>query len=181
MNDKTISYDDLIRYFSKFDSELTGRVGSRLSLYCLEGTALTITKRKNFSYDMDFIISRQDNIPVSEISGALELSEGFRVDPFVDGEFLDFYMPHDFKDYSRCVLSLENMDVYVLSSLDLFVLKGVASRDKDKLDMGSLKYKPDRDKILTRFEDLRFKTGRSEMKDKMRNNLVSFLDIVYAD
>ncbi|MGK0232225.1 MAG: hypothetical protein ACI9P9_000301 [Patescibacteria group bacterium] len=58
------------------DSELDGRLGKHLNLYCLIGTALTLSKKKNISYDMDFIISRDDHIPLSEISAELECSQG---------------------------------------------------------------------------------------------------------
>ena len=69
----------LFYYVNLIDSKLDG-YAKRVELYCVGGTALTLKERKTLSYDIDFVVSREDFRTLSSITAEIEYKEKVRID-----------------------------------------------------------------------------------------------------
>ena len=144
----------LFYYVNLIYSKLDG-YAKRVELYCVGGTALTLKERKTLSYDMDFVVSREDFRTLSGIVAEIENKEKVRIDLMPEGEHVDYYLPYDCKNYAKKVGLFKNLNLYILSNLDILIMKALAGREKDYDDIKGIVRKIKKERLFNRFEDLK--------------------------
>ena len=165
----------LIEYVNLIDSKLNGHT-KRIELYCVGGTALTLGEKKISSYDIDFVVSHEDFVTISGITAEIEYKEKVRIDLMPEGEHVDYFLPPDCKDYAKKAGLFKNLNLYILSDLDILIMKALAGREKDYEDIRGIVRKIKKERLFNRFEELRFKPGK---KEKLRRKLNEFIKRVY--
>lgn len=165
----------LVYYINLIDSKLEGYT-KKINMYCAGGTALTLGEKKTSSYDMDFVVSREDFRTLSGITAEIEYKGGVRIDLMPEGEHVDYFLPYDYKTYARKVGLFKNLNLYILSDLDIMLMKALAGRDKDYLHVECLKRKIKPEALLKRFEDLKFKKNK---KGKLKGKLDKSIRRIY--
>lgn len=157
----------LFYYINLIDSKLEGYT-KKIDMYCAGGTALTLREKKSLSYDLDFVVSREDFRTLSSITAEIEYKEKVRIDLMPEGEHVDYFLPYDYTEHARKFGLFKNINLYILSDLDILLMKSLAGRKKDYLDVESLKRKIKPENLLKRFEQLRFKPGKiGQLKEKL--------------
>lgn len=167
----------LFYYVNLIDSKLKGYT-KKLDIYCVGGTALTLREKKSLSYDIDFVVSREDFRTLSGITAEIEYKEKVRIDLMPEGEHVDYFLPCDYTTRARKVGLFKNVNLYILSNLDIVLMKALAGRRKDYFDTEKLVKKISKKELLNRFKQLRFKPGkRKQLKEKLNE----FIRTVYED
>jgi len=151
----------LVYYINLIDSKLEGYT-KKINMYCAGGTALTLGEKKISSYDMDFVVSHEDFRTLSSITAEIEYKEKVRIDLMPEGEHVDYFLPPDCKDYAKKVGLFKNLNLYILSDLDILIMKALAGREKDYEDIRGIVRKIKKERLFNRFEDLMFKKYNKE-------------------
>ena len=108
----------LFYYVNLIDSKLEG-YAKKIDMYCAGGTALTLREKKSLSYDLDFVVSREDFRTLSSITAEIEYKEKVRIDLMPEGEHVDYFLPYDCRTYAKRVGLFKNLNLYILSDLDI--------------------------------------------------------------
>ena len=166
----------LISYVNSIDSKLKGYT-KKINMYCVGGTALTLRDKKILSYDMDFAVSREDFRTLSGIIAEIEWKEKVRIDLMPEGEHVDYFLPYDYQRGVRKIGLFKNINLFIVSDLDLVLMKALAGRPKDYKDTEGMIGKINKNNLLRRFEQLKFKEGK---KESLKRKLDEFIASVYA-
>ena len=166
----------LINYVNSIDLKLKGYT-KKINMYCVGGTALTLRDKKILSYDMDFAVSREDFRTLSGIIAEIEWKEKVRIDLMPEGEHVDYFLPHDYQRHAKKIGLFRNINLFIVSDLDILLMKALAGRDKDYIDVKGLKRKIKSEDLLKRFEELRFKPGK---KEQLKKKIDEFIKRAYS-
>ncbi len=146
-------------YIEKELTRLDKDLDERIDFYMLGGGAMSFRGLKAATKDVDGVVksrkefdrlkraladSRYDEIEVSEVYEKmktrifLQNEEGFRFDLFVKKIADGLLLSDGMMNRSERLLGLEDLNVLVMSPEDIFILKSVTSRERDKDDMNIL-------------------------------------------
>ena len=89
------------------------------------------------------------------------------------GKKMDYSLPYDYKKRAKKFGSFENLNLYVLCELDIFITKALAGRPKDYGDIKKLSKKIKKGDIIKRIDQYRFKNG--VIKKKLKKKLSEFI------
>ena len=168
---KKIDKKGVLHFLKKIDSKLKG-YAVKINLYCVGGTALVLCGDKNFTEDIDIAFSRKFNVPISSITGEIEKKDSIRIDLMADGEFVNYYLPNDYKRHSRKICEFEHINIYVLGNLDLIITKVLAGRRKDYTDVRKMAREFSRKDLMKRFKQYKIKKNK---KQEVGDNLKEFI------
>ncbi len=166
----------LFYYVNLIDSKLEGYT-RKINMYCVGGTALTLGEKKISSYEMDFAVSREDFRTLSGVTAEIERKERVRIDLMPEGEYVDYFLPYDYKMHAKKIGLFKNLNLYILSDLDIVLMKALAGRNKDYVHVEGLKRKIKPEDLLKRFEELKFK---KEKKEALREKLGKSIKKIYG-
>ena len=127
---------------------------------------------KDFTADIDIALARKFNVSISSITGAIEHKDSIRIDLMVGGEFLNYYLPDDYRRYSTKICEFEHLNIYILGDLDLIITKVLAGRRKDYTDVMKIAREYRREDLIKRFKQYRIKKGK---KQEVEGNLRKFI------
>jgi len=167
---KGISRKELILYVDLIDSKLNGYT-EKLHIYCVGGTALTLLGKKQFSYDVDFLVSRRDYLTLSSITAEIEFKRNVRIDLMVEEDTNKFLHPA-FKTSAKKIGVFKYLNLYVPKKVDLLLMKALCGRPKDYDDIKQLAKDVDKEAVVRRFNELRIKRGSKEDFAKKLNDIV---------
>ena len=150
-----IDKKNLLRIIERIDSGLEGYT-KKINLYCIGGTALTLTEKKYSSVDIDFLVSSEGHTAITSLAAEIGNKEKIKIDvsyDFVVGDSnISYSLPSDFKELSQKLNSLEHLDLYVVCDLDIVITKVLVGREKDYEDIRELVKKIKIEDILKRFQ-----------------------------
>jgi hypothetical protein len=157
-----INRERLLQYLELIDSGLKG-VTRKVDLFCIGGTALTLCKMKNVSEDIDLMISQKDFVHITGVTAEIEHRHKVRIDLMREGEVFDYFLPPDYKTRAkRYPTTLKNINLYVLSDVDIVLMKALSGRAKDYGDIVNLAKTIGKEELIRRFHELRFKRGKRQ-------------------
>lgn len=139
--------------FKKIDKALTDSI----KVYILGGGAMSYYNLKTATKDADIVLRHEgelestiDSIKNSgyqeaEIKGThqtprkvFENKDGFRIDIFIDRICKGLKLSKGIRSRSEEFLTLKNLTLFALSPEDIFILKSVTNRERDRDDMYAL-------------------------------------------
>lgn len=150
--------NNILNILDYVDKELVKLgVQRKFNLYSLGGTKLMMENFKFSSKDMDFIVSREDSIILTEYLYDINKNKNVKIDLFYDGDISGYIIP-DYREKAKPVsCSFNKLNLFCLDDLSFALTKIIASRDRDI-------------KELTDFLDV-----RQISETSLRNRFVDFI------
>ena len=169
----------ILSIIRKLDHDLAG-TQKKVKLYCVGGTYLVLTRIRDSSKDIDFIISRQDFRTLSGHILEIETKDKVRFDLFPEGELPGFaFKNYDFGS-QKMPFSFDHIEIYEMDLASFILTKVLAGRAEDYEDIEKLV--PDRaslpkEKLIAKFKELQFTKGKKSILEK---KLKAFLKEFYG-
>ena len=174
LQSENIDKKRILQIFSNMDSELCG-LQRRLKIYCLGGTKMTLCDLRDFSRDLDFIVSREDWRVLSGITDAIEQKERIRLDVFPDGQLPGYNYENYAQNARRMPYFFNQIEIYVIDEADFILTKMLAGRSRDQEDITAvLEQTPvSRELVLERYGGVKIAAGKEAL---LRTRFHYFLD-----
>lgn len=150
-----IDKDDLVKWLSKMDK----KVGRKIIVVAIGGTAMTLLGLKPSTMDIDFCVDMKDK---KDFEKALDNS--FKVDIFVDGFIFSEQLPDDYIDKSKEIIKMKNITLKALNPVDIIITKTARLNARDEEDISVLSKYVDKEELVNRFDDV-VKTFAGKEKD----------------
>jgi len=151
--------------------EIDGRMQTYLKkprLYACGGTLMMLKGLRETSKDLDFLLSREDNLAVSGIVRLAELQQNVRIDLFPDGRLLSYQLEKYWEGAKPLHCGTRRLDIYGVDKTTFLVMKLMAGRQHDMEDLQ--KYCPPgtvpREAALQRYADFRVDAAHKETTEK---------------
>ncbi|MBA7548744.1 hypothetical protein ES705_41210 [subsurface metagenome] len=126
---------------------------------------------------MDFAVSHEDFVTLSGVTAEIEYKGEVRIDLMPEGEHVDYFLPRDYKACAKKIGLFKNLNLYILSDVDLLLMKALAGRPKDYGDTKELAKRINEDDLVKRFNQLRFKEGKKKRLEQKINKFIEKNDI----
>ena len=97
---------------------------------------MTLYGDKESSKDIDFILNYEDYRVFDEVELEISRKHEAPIAYFIGGWIVGYKLPDDFREKSkRLDFNLRNLEIYLLSLMDLALTKMLAGRQSDKDDL----------------------------------------------
>ncbi len=154
-----IGKEELLKWLHSIDK----KIGRKITLVAVGGTAMTLLGLKPSTIDVDFCISSEDKKIFEDVLG-----KKFKVDIFVDGYIFSEQLPDDYMEKSKDVLELNKISLKVLGPVDIVITKSARLNARDEEDIRAIAKYANKEELVKRFEQVAGTyTGREE--DYRRN------------
>ena len=155
-----ISKLDLMEYLNRIDKQLK----QKITVVAVGGTAMTLHGLKESTKDVDFCVQTRGDWEAVK-SAARRISSTLRLDLFQGGFIYTLQLPDDYAKKAQPIKAkLRNLEVRLLSPIDIIITKTARLNERDIEDIRALvsKKRVDKKKLIERYELVKSSYAGSE-------------------
>jgi hypothetical protein len=176
-----ITKRELHQFLRSLDSQLQGRQ-KKVKLYFVGGSKLALENVRDFSKDIDFIVSRDDWRAISGMVAEFEETSKIKIDAFPCGQMPNYdYLNYADNAKRSQTIPLDSLEVYCIDDADFLLTKALAGRDVDFRDVDiyfARKPKVSQETLRSRFSQVK---PLKEKDEEISSRFARFVEEYYKE